>query len=181
MAVTSALAVLALFWFAARNDRETTLERGWQKAERGSELIADYTVRSIEVSRQVTERAAERIKSHGIDYFRAGNWAELRELAGSAAMIGSIWIYDGEGNLVANSLKPDPPKGNFSDREFYPALTGGAPAHVMGLTLCRISAKWFFSYNLAVRDGSELRGIVQASMYPDDFGKFFTRARRQLN
>ncbi|MGO9458509.1 MAG: PAS domain S-box protein [Rhodomicrobium sp.] len=173
MASTGALALLALFCFAARDDRLTTLEQGWQSAERATGLMEDYTARAMEISRQVTERAAGRITSHGIDYFRGENWAELGELAGAAPMIGSIWIYDGQGNLVANSLQPDPPKGNFSDREFYPALKNGARAHIMGLTYGRVNSVWFFSYNLSVRDGGELAGIVQTSMYPDKFGKFF--------
>src|SRR5208337_2745194 len=61
MASISAPALLALFWFAARDDREATLEQGWQSAERATELMENYTARAIEVSRQVTERAAGRI------------------------------------------------------------------------------------------------------------------------
>ncbi len=175
VALSSALALLLLFWIAARNDRDATLKQGWLEAERASELMEGYMALALEISRQVTGRVAGRIvRSHAVDYFRGENWAELGELAGAAPMIGSIWIYDGEGNLVANSVQRDPPKGNFSDREFYPVLKGGAAAHIMGLTHGRVKRVWFFSYNLAVRAGGELLGIAQASMYADDFGNFFT-------
>jgi PAS domain S-box-containing protein len=174
MASISALALLALFWFAARDDRKMTLEQGWQSAERATGLMENYTARAIEVSRQVTERAASRIvRSHRIDYFQGEHWAELGELASAAPMIGSIWIFDERGNLVSSSLQSEPPKDSFGDREYYAALKGGAAFHIMGLTLGRVTNTWFFAYSLAVRDRGALAGIAQVGINAADFGKFF--------
>ncbi|MFY9642803.1 MAG: PAS domain S-box protein [Rhodomicrobium sp.] len=174
MASVSVLALLLLFWFSVSNDYEATLERGWQAAERASALTEDYTARAFEISRQLTQRAAGRIESRGIGYFRGENFAELAELAGAAPMIGSIWIFDDQGSVVANSIEPEPAKDNFSDREFYPVLRGGAAADIMGLIHGRVVKRWFFSYNLAIRPAGKFTGVVQAKLYSDTFAKFFT-------
>lgn len=173
MASVSTLALLLLFWFAVSNDYEATLEQGWQAAERASVLTQDYMARAFEISRQVTQRAAGRIESHGIGYFRGENFTELAELAGAAPMIGSLWIFDDQGNVAANSIEPEPAKDNFSDREFYPVLKGGAPAYIMGLIHGRVVKRWFFSYNLAIRPAGKFAGIVQAKLYSDNFAQFF--------
>jgi PAS domain S-box-containing protein len=172
MGLSSAFALLLLFGIAARTDYNASLNQGWQSAERASQSMADYTARALEVSRQVTERAGDRIESHGLDYFRGENWSELPKLADAAPMIGSVWIYDRDGNLIVDSLRQERPRTTASDRDFYPALKNGGVDYIMGLTLGRISNRRFFSYNRAVRAGDELVAIVQASIYENSFAKF---------
>lgn len=173
MASVSALALLLLFWFAEKNDYKATLQQGWQAAERAAALTEDYTARAFEISRQVTERAASRIQSQGIDYFRDKNFGELTGLANAAPMIGSIWIFDDQGNAVADSFGPNPPECDVSGHEFYRVLKDGGAAYIAGLIHGKITKELFFSYNLPVRREGRFLGIVQAKFYAENFGKFF--------
>src|SRR5208337_1213874 len=59
-----------------------------------------------------------------------------------------------------------------SEHDFYPALKNGGTDYIMGLTLGKVSHRWFFSYDRAVRAGDELIAIVQASIYESSFAKF---------
>ncbi len=173
-----AILAMALFGVSTWTDYRATRERGWVGAENAARILAEQTERTFDTSRLITGRLVGLARLHGIDYFRgSAGHSDLVELAEAVPPIGSVWVMDATGNLVANSMDPNPPAANFADREYFTALRDGTPLHISPLLWGRVSNVWFFAYNRPIMIDGQFRGIAQTSMHAEYFGRLFEGLR----
>ena len=154
-------------------DHEAALEDGWTVAERAALGAAEHAGRSLAAARLVTDRVAEGIRRDGAAGLRGAGRTELAAMLQHAPEIGSLWVLDAQGRLIANSLESDPPGADFSDRPYFAPLRAGQEVQLAPLLFGRLSGVWFFSFNRAVRDGAgAFLGVVQAAMHVEEFQRF---------
>jgi signal transduction histidine kinase/CheY-like chemotaxis protein len=155
-------------------DYRATLEAGWGRLEGAVELLAHQTNHVLDVSRIATLRIVDVAEARGLRYFAtpAGHSA-LVDMTESSPNIGSLWVMDATGTVVANSLESKPTPVDLSDRPYYAPLKAGADSYITGLLYGRVSKVWFFSYNRAIRIDGAFRGIAQTSVHGEDFRRFY--------
>jgi PAS domain S-box-containing protein len=162
--------LLAAFAGVTWRDRASALDDGWSTAEYAAVGVADDAERSLAAARLVGERVADAIRRDGPGSFRGEGAARLADMLRHAPQLGSIWVVDPAGQLVASSLDPAPPPADFSDRPYIAALRAGAESVLSPLLWGRVSRLWFFSHNRAVRDGAgQLLGMVQIAIDAETF------------
>ncbi|NJL08701.1 MAG: hypothetical protein HC900_10895, partial [Methylacidiphilales bacterium] len=175
-AVIAVVTVAAGFFaLGAYRDHEATLEKGWLQAETTALVLAEQTSRMIEISELLTGEVAEAASQNGLEYVSGAGWPRFLERLRPVPQIGSLWILDAEGNLLASSFRTVPPATSFADREYFRLIKAGARVHISPLMFGRFSRIWFFGYNRAIEKDSELLGLVQISVHADHFKSFFER------
>jgi PAS domain S-box-containing protein len=155
-------------------EHDAALAEGWRAAERGARTAAEHAARALAVADILAGRIEAEAQAGGLDRFRGGGWADLATSVRRAGEIGSVWLLDAEGEVVATSLSPDPPAANLSDRPYFAPLRAGEEAVVMPFAWGAVSRIWFLSVNHAIRDtGGRFAGVVQVSLHAEDFARFY--------
>jgi PAS domain S-box-containing protein len=161
----------ALFVVATLADREATLEHGRTDAANIAAVLAEHAQRALRVAELTGARVGEAVARRGPEAMRAELAATLRELDTAAEEIGSIWVLDAEGRVIANSIGPDAPPVDLRDRDYVQVLRAGAAAHLSPLSRGRSTGQWQFGWSVAVRDQDRLVGIVHVSLQAAQFGR----------
>ena len=167
----SAFALLAtgLFVAATLADRATTLAQGRTDAQNTAALLAEQADRALRVADISATRAVELAARHGVAALAADRWEELAAIDRTAPEVGSIWVLDPAGQVVATSVQRAPVPLDLSDRSYFHALAAGAEAHLDGLMIGRRTGTWFFSLNRALRQDGRLAAVVHVALHAELF------------
>ncbi|EJW12329.1 hypothetical protein A33M_2149 [Rhodovulum sp. PH10] len=149
------------------------MEHGWETVETAAELLADHAERAIDTSRIIAGRIAEQVTAGGFDRYRGDRWEDLQALGASSPMVGTIWVLDANGDVVATTTSKVPPASNVADRPYFRALKAGAADHLSGLMRGRVTGRWFFGYSQAIRVDGVFRGLVQVTMHIENFRRVY--------
>ncbi len=169
LAAATAL-LLGTFALTTWRDHADALEEGWGNAEQGALGVAEHAAGALAAALTITDRVERALQRDGTDRFGGSGWVDLGDFARHAPQVGSLWVMDAAGTLLATSLTPAPPADNFADRPFFAPLRDGAETYLAPLLWGRVSQTWFFSLNRAVRDAQgRFLGLVQAAMHAEDF------------
>ncbi len=173
--LTGMLALLVgVFVHGAWNDYQSTLESGWQAAERGALGAAEHARRTISVAGLVTLSVVQDVRRDGLDSVGGDKWDDFAHLIAQTPEVTTFWIMDARGDVVATSISREPPAANWSDRPFYAPLRDGVESALMPLTWGMITRNWFFSLSVAIRDrNGRFLGIAQSALFADDFSRAY--------
>ncbi|BBF94168.1 PAS domain-containing protein [Blastochloris tepida] len=175
-AVIAVVAVaVAFFALGGYRDYDVTLEKGWSEAETTAHVLAEQASRMIEISEILTAEVADAAIRDGLDHVTGPGWPRFLDRLEPVPQIGSLWVLDAEGNVLASSFRPVPPAASFADSDYFQRLHSGTRVLISPLMFGQFSRVWFFGYNRAiVKDGAFL-GVVQVSIHADHFKSFFER------
>jgi len=170
-----ALIAAVLFATATLSDRDAALRIGRDNAEAAAELLAEQAERALRVAQLSADQAESVVLRQGTSGLRTDGYAVLRTLAAAAGEIGSIWVLDQHGRVIASSLHEAPPPTDLGDREFVPALRGGAETFLSGMLRSRITGRWVFAWSQAVRQDGALIAIVHVALAAEPFAPLAQR------
>ncbi len=158
------------FGLASLRDYRDTLADGWRLAGRGAVGAAEQGRRSLTVAQLISDRLQSVLGREGVDQFLSDAWPDIEQLARESAEIGSIWVLDANGNLLATSLARSTPRLNLADRPYFAPLRDGAETYLLPLSWGPVSKLWFLGVNHALRgEGGRFLGVVQVSLHSRDF------------
>jgi two-component system, NtrC family, sensor kinase len=99
---------------------------------------------------------------------------QLQKLASQIPAIQSIWIYGKDGRALVSSWFHPPPERNLSDRDFFAAHVGGDVGTYYGQVYQSVfNAQPFFIVSRRLDRNGEFVGIIEASVLPSNFFRFF--------
>src|SRR3984893_1636948 len=91
----------------------------------------------------------------------------------------SAWIFDAQGHALVNSLVLPAPAIDFSDRDYFKAHTAGEVGIFIGEALAPRApyggAAFFGVSRRRQTDDGSFAGVIQASVLPEYFEKFYAR------
>jgi PAS domain S-box-containing protein len=170
-----AMIAAVLFVSATLADRDTALRNGRDHAEAAADLLAEQAERTLRVAQISADQVAAAILAKGPAALRGEGAATLRTLAAAAGEIGSIWVLDPLGRVIASSVSDPPPQVDLSDRDFMPALRGGAETHLSPMLRARTTGRWIFGWSQAVRRDGSLVAIVHVALASEPFAPLAER------
>jgi PAS domain S-box-containing protein len=173
-----AFALIAAFLFvsATLSDREAALRTGRDNAEAAADLLAEQAERTLRIAQLSADQVARLVLRQGPTALRGEGSATLRSLAMAAGEIGSIWVLDPHGRVIATSIADPPPPVDLSDRDFVPALRGGADNHLSSMVRARATGGWIFGWSQAARrEDGELVAIIHVALAAEPFAPLVER------
>ncbi len=170
-----AMIAAVLFVVATLADRESALRNGRDHAEAAADLLAEQAERTLRVAQISADQVEAAILAQGPAALRGAGASVLRTLATGAGEIGSIWVLDPLGRVIASSISDPPPQVDLSDRDFIPALRGGAETHLSPMLRSRTTGRWIFGWSQAVRRDGSLVAIVHVALASDTFAPLAER------
>jgi len=164
-----ALLATVLFVRVMLADRAATLADAQGDVANAAALLAEHADRTLRVAELTAARVADLVAEHGTEALRDGRAAELVAADAAAPEVGSIWVLDATGRIVASSLLRQPPRVDVSDRDYVRVLLDGEADTISALMRSRPDGLWFFGWARAVRVDGRLVGIVKAALHAEDF------------
>lgn len=143
-----------------------------------TDLMEEHAHRTVEASDIVLLHLQERVEEEGMDSWRLSGLAyeRLTEMAAMLPQVGSLWIIDAEGVVVASSLSAGPIDGDYDDRPYFrrQAERPDVGLFIGELWVGRQSGLDFFALSRRIQtpDGRFL-GIVVAAIHADYFQTFY--------
>ena len=99
---------------------------------------------------------------------------QLQKLASQIPSIQSIWIYDKNGRALVSSWLHPPPDRSFSDRDFFGAhVQRDVGTYYDQVYPSVFDAQPFFSVSRRLERNGEFIGVIEASVLPSNFFRFF--------
>ncbi|MBR1196295.1 response regulator [Bradyrhizobium sp. AUGA SZCCT0240] len=177
---------LALFIFASAISWISINETADREIERSLDVVHEHALKVFEtIDRSISEIAEviRGIPDAGITSREEALHQRLKQLVGSLPQVKSTWIFDARGRALVNSLVMPPPEIDFSDRDYFNAHVAGDIGTYIGEALTPRppyqGAPFFgFSRRRQTEDGS-FAGVIQASVLPEYFEKFYARIGRE--
>jgi two-component system NtrC family sensor kinase len=184
MAASVALPV-ALFAFASAVSYVSTHDTADRQIERTLDVANEHALKVFEtIDRSLSEinEIIRGIPNAGIKSREDALHLRLKQLAASLPQLKSVWIFDAQGRALVNSLASPPPGIDFSDRDYFKAHIAGHIGIFIGNALkprLPYQGASFFSVSRRRQneDGS-FAGIIEASVLPEYFEKFYARIGR---
>jgi PAS domain S-box-containing protein len=173
--VAFALIATGLFTAASIADREATLVQGRATAENAAALLAETAESALRVAELTTANVAELVERGGLQALRDRNWPDLAALDALAHEVGAIWVTDSTGQLVATSLRPDPPPLDLSGEECFIAVANGAGEHLARLDLSPETRVWNFGWMRPLYANGAFIGAVHAGIHVSAFSRVVER------
>ncbi|WP_237215908.1 hybrid sensor histidine kinase/response regulator [Falsiroseomonas oryziterrae] len=170
-----ALLATVLFVRVMLADRESTLADAHQGVANAAALLAERADRTLRVAELTASRVADLVARYGAEELAERLVGDLVALDAASPEVGSLWVLDASGRVVASSLTPPPPRLDVSDRDYVRALLDGEADTITALMRSRPEGLWFFAWARAVRVDGRLVGIVTAALHGEDFGAFARR------
>ncbi len=101
--------------------------------------------------------------------------ARMRQVASAIPAVQSIWIFDRNGAVLASSwIHPAPPQ-NFGDRDYFQTHVNGDRGVYYGrVHQSAFNAQPFFTVSRGVIREGEFAGVVEVSVLPSNFFRFFS-------
>jgi two-component system NtrC family sensor kinase len=184
MAASLALPI-ALFVFASTISYFSTRDTADQQIERTLDVAHEHALKVFEtIDRSLSEinEIVRGIPDAGIKSREEVLHQRLKQLAASLPQLKSAWIFDARGRALVNSLVVPAPEIDFSDRDYFKAHIGGDAGTFIGTALIprlpyRGAAFFGVSRRRQTADG-DFAGVIQASVLPEYFEKFYARIGR---
>ncbi|WP_137179589.1 hybrid sensor histidine kinase/response regulator [Roseomonas sp. AR75] len=173
--VAFALIATGLFTAASIADRDATLAQGRTVAENAATLLAETAESALRIAELTTANVAELVDRNGLEALRDRSWPDLAALDALAQEIGAIWVTDARGELVATSLRPDPPPLDLSREECFLAVAAGAGEHLARLDLSPETRVWNFGWMRPLYAQGVFIGAVHAAIHVSEFSRVIER------
>jgi two-component system NtrC family sensor kinase len=184
MAASLALPI-ALFVFASTISYFSARDTADQQIERTLDVAHEHALKVFEtIDRSLSEinEIVRGIPDAGIKSREEVLHQRLKQLAASLPQMKSAWIFDARGRALVNSLVVPAPEIDFSDRDYFKAHLAGDAGTFIGAALIprlpyRGAAFFGVSRRRQTADG-DFAGVIQASVLPEYFEKFYARIGR---
>lgn len=176
---------VALFAFAATNSWFSTNDIADREIERTLDVAHEHALKVFETIDRSLSEINEIVRDRSNDELRANAdamSARLKQLTDALPQLKSAWVFDDKGRALVNSLHLTLPHIDFSDRDYYKAHVAGDVGTFIGANMLPrppYQGAPFFgvSRRRNSTDGS-FTGVVQASVLPEYFEKFYARIGR---
>lgn len=184
MAASLALPI-ALFAFAATNSWISTNDIADREIERTLDVAHEHALKVFETIDRSLSELNEIVRDRSDDELRAKSdamSARLRQLTNALPQLKSAWVFDDKGRALVNSLDLALPHIDFSDRDYYKAHMAGDVGTFIGANLTPRppyqGAPFFGVSRRRTSIDGTFTGVVQASVFPEYFEKFYARIGR---
>ncbi len=176
---------LALFAFAAGNSWISTNDIADREIERTLDVAHEHALKVFETIDRSLSEINEIVRDRTDDELRfkaTAMSARLKQLTDALPQLKSVWVFDDAGRALVNSLNLALPHIDFADRDYYKAHVAEDVGTFIGAILLPrppYQGAPFFgvSRRRNSADGS-FTGVVQASVFPEYFEKFYARIGR---
>src|SRR4030088_1932823 len=173
---------LALFAFASTVSWFSINETADREIERSLDVVHEHALKVFETIDRSLSEIAEVIRGIPDDGIRSREPSlhqRLKQLTASLPQVKSTWIFDAKGRALANSLVSPPPDIDFSDRDYFKAhVADDVGTHISEALTPRPPYQGAAFFGVGRRrssgDGS-FAGVIQASVLPEYFEKFYAR------
>lgn len=158
-------------------DRVRTLAETESELLRLVGLLEEHAHRTLGATDLVLRQLEERVDQRDLDALRgsAAMHQRLVALARDLPQVGSLYVLDVEGRVVASSLQQAPLAGVYADRDYFQALVARPDRLFIGeLSIGRQTGVPFFSVSRAILgpDGG-FRGVVVGAIHAAYFADFY--------
>lgn len=184
MAASLALPV-ALFAFAAVNSWVSTNDIADREIERTLDVAHEHALKVFETIDRSLSEINEIVRDRTDDELRFKADAmsvRLKQLTDALPQLKSVWVFDDKGRALVNSLNLALPHIDFSDRDYYKAHVAEDVGTFIGASLTPRppyqGAPFFGVSRRRTSDDGHFTGVVQASVFPEYFEKFYARIGR---
>ncbi|MET0443825.1 MAG: ATP-binding protein [Pseudorhodoplanes sp.] len=181
MAASLALPV-ALFSFAAANSWISTKDIADREIERSLDVAHEHALKVFETIDRSLSELNEIVRDRTDDELRMKSdamSARLKQLTDALPQLKSAWVFDDKGRALVNSLNLALPHIDFSDRDYYKAHMAGDVGTFIGANLMPRppyqGAPFFGVSRRRTSEDGSFAGVVQASVFPEYFEKFYAR------
>jgi len=186
MMVASLALPLALFAFASTVSWVSINETADREIERTLDVAHEHALKVFEtIDRSLSEIAeiVRGIPDADIVSREQTLHQRLKQVVASLPQVKSTWIFDAKGHALVNSLIVPAPEIDFSDRDYFKAHIAGDIGTQIGEALRPrppYQGAPFFgvSRRRPSEDGS-FAGVIQASVLPEYFEKYYARIGRE--
>jgi two-component system, NtrC family, sensor kinase len=177
---------LALFIFASGVSWISTNEAADRDIERTLDVAHEHALKVFETIDRSLSETAEIIRGMSdadITAHEESLHQRLSQLADALPQVKSVWVFDAKGHALVNSLMASPPDIDFSDRDYFRMHADGDTGTYIGEVLTPrppYQGSRFFGVSRRRNnpDGS-FAGVIQASVLPEYFEKFYARVGRE--
>jgi two-component system NtrC family sensor kinase len=176
---------IALFAFAATNSWISTNDIADREIDRTVDVAHEHALKVFETIDRSLSEVNEIVRDRSDDELRFkadAMSARLRQLTDALPQLKSVWVFDDKGRALVNSLNLALPHLDFSDRDYYKSHIDKDVGTFIGANLLprppyQGAAFFGVSRRRTSVDGS-FTGVVQASVFPEYFEKFYARIGR---
>ncbi|HVX79389.1 MAG TPA: ATP-binding protein [Bradyrhizobium sp.] len=181
--MAAALALpMALFVFASAVSYVSTRQNADREIERTLDVAHEHALKVFEtIDRSLSEinEMTRGIPDQEIKNREEAFHARLKQLVAALPQMKSAWIFDAHGRALANSLEFPAPDIDFTDRDYFKAQL----AHDAGIFIGQVltprppyqGAPFFSVSRRRQHDDGSFAGVIQASVLPEYFEKFYAR------
>jgi two-component system NtrC family sensor kinase len=176
---------VALFVYAASTAWVSTKETADREIERTLDVAHEHALKVFETIDRSLSEINEMVRGKSDDELRAQSqpmYRRLKRVVDALPQLKSVWVFDGHGRAVVNSLDLSLPDIDFSDRDYYRAHVERDVGTFIGHTLLPRppyqGAAFFGVSRRRGADGSAFAGVIQASVLPEYFDNFYARIGR---
>jgi two-component system NtrC family sensor kinase len=173
---------MALFGLASTVSWISTHDTADRQIERTLDVAHEHALKVFEtIDRSLSEinEIIRGIPDAGIKSREQQLHGRLKQLADSLPQMKSAWIFDAQGRALVNSLVLPAPGIDFSDRDYFKAHIIKDIGIYIGAALtprAPYSGAGFFSVSRRRQtDDGSFAGVIQASVLPEYFEKFYAR------
>lgn len=176
---------ISLFAFAATNSWFSTNEIADREIARTLDVAHEHALKVFETIDRSLSEINEVIRGRSDDDLRAHAdvmSARLKQVTDALPQLKSVWVFDDRGRALVNSLNLALPHIDFSDRDYYKAHVAKEVGTFIGANLLPRppyqGAPFFGVSRRRASDDGRFTGVVQASVLPEYFEKFYSRIGR---
>jgi signal transduction histidine kinase/ActR/RegA family two-component response regulator len=176
---------LALFIFAATVSWISTRDIADHEIERALDVAHEHALKVFETIDRSLSEMNEIVRDKSDAELRAQSdrlSGRLKQLTDALPQLKSVWVFDNKGHALVNSLNLALPDLNFSDRDYYKAHIAADAGTFIGQSLLPRppyqGAPFFGVSRRRVTSDGSFTGVVQASVFPEYFDKFYARIGR---
>jgi two-component system, NtrC family, sensor kinase len=177
---------MALFVFAAAVAYVSTSDTADREIERTLDVAHEHALKVFETIDRSLSEINELIRGLPDDGIKAREptlHLRLKQLVASLPQMKSIWVFDASGRALVNNLVSPPPEIDFSDRDYFKAHTAGDIGIFIGNALIPRQpyqgAAFFSVSRRRETESGSFAGVIQASVLPEYFEKFYARIGRE--
>lgn len=181
MAASLALPV-ALFAITATISYTSTHDIADREIERTLDVAHEHALKVFETIDRSLAELNEVVRALPDDVIVSREPAlhrRLKRLADSLPQLKSAWIFDADGRALVNSLASPPPELSFADRDYFYAHIDQGIGTFIGTALTPRppyqGARFFGVSRRRDSDDGSFIGVIQASVLPEYFERFYAR------
>ncbi len=179
--MVAALAIpILLFAVASTVSYHGTFALADERIDRSIDVTQEQALRILQ-SVNLTIAATQELLDGRTDDEIRQNEAAIRDrlaaLLKALPEAQSIWLFDAAGRpLVATSVFPAPQSMDYSQENYVRApLEGYQGTYVGGIRDSLFGGQTFFPVSQARTSGGAIRGVIEVSLMPSAFGRFYSR------